>query len=118
MAISSRGLYRSGQPQSTDDWPGSFFTMQGTGPPPPGLQIGKVAACTEDDFGGAAFGDTVGAVTGGIVGDAACCEGIGGGEAEGHGCTLIPELAPPGCRSDTSFSGTAVAAFGRVRSSQ
>jgi hypothetical protein len=39
-----RGLYRSLRPQSTDGWVVALFSTQGTGPPPPGLHSGRVAA--------------------------------------------------------------------------
>jgi hypothetical protein len=48
-AISGRRLYRSGWPQSTDGWVETFTTTQGTGPPPPGLHRGRLAAGTAAD---------------------------------------------------------------------
>ena len=93
--------------------------MQGTGPPPPGLQIGRGGPWAATDAGDAVFGTAPGGVAGAPTGAAACCcDGAPGGEAEGQGWTLIAEPFPPGSRLATFFSGTAVKAFGNVKSSQ
>src|SRR6185312_12118131 len=92
--------------------------MQGTGPPPPGLQIGRRGPCAAADAGAAVLGTAPGGGAGEAAGAAACCEGAPGDAAEGQGWTLIAEPLPPGSRLDTSFSGTAVELLGSVKSSQ
>src|SRR6185437_3082835 len=108
-AFSSRQLYRSEGPQSTDDCPCALSTMQGTGPP--GLQMGRgglpeaAALAAESPFcPGAAVAVAAGSAAGTV--------------AAGQACTLIGLPAPAGTRSETSFSGTATALLASVRSSQ
>ncbi len=91
--------------------------MQGTVPPPPGLHRGS-AADTGEDAGevvrALGAGDTAGDAGGGWAWDG----GAAGDGCAAQGCTLMGELPPPGCRSETSFSGTGAEPLGRVRSSQ
>src|SRR5690348_14272308 len=109
-ALRNRQLYRSGWPQSTDGSPVFTTVTHGTGPPPPGLHRGKVAAGSGDASGEEVFG--AGAAGSGVAGGAV------GAAPVGHCCTLIGEPLPLGSRADTSFSGTGAEPFGSVRSSQ
>jgi hypothetical protein len=112
-------LYRPRRPQSTDGWLATFTTTQGTGPPPPGLHRGRVdTRPAEDDAARALFETGADCVTAKEVGDAVCREGAVGDGVEPQGCTLMSELLPLCATPETSFSGTAVDAFGSVRSSQ
>ena len=105
-------MYRSGRPQNTDGSVAFFGSPATHGTGPPGLHRGRFGSSLADAdavFGtGAGLDEAAGAP---FCEGAACC-------ADAQGCTLIAELPPVGCTSDTSFSGTAVELVGSVRSSQ
>ena len=86
----------------------------GTGPPPPGLHLGRFGTPLETDAGEAAFG----AGTGEEPREPFRGVDAAADRVEAQDRTLIAGPAAPGSKFDRSFSGTGVELLGRVRSSQ